>query len=166
MVIIIGIARARKEPVAVDTGVPPIPPAPEATGSANLVAGASAAQTFTGKAISTPWGNTVASIVVKDGKVINATMPQVPNSPPSTYAEPYLIDQAIRTGNANIQGVSGATYTSIAFKSSLESALAKANTQGQTVTGGTATPGVTVSKAKPTVPRKYRREEEEGGWDD
>jgi hypothetical protein len=87
-------------------------------------------------------------------------MPQIPNSPPSVYAEPYLVQQALALGTANIQGVSGATYTSLAFKSSLESALSQAKIQGQTIVGGTPT-GVAAT-SKPTVPRKYRDDDEEG----
>lgn len=84
--------------------------------------------TFRGSAYQTPWGNAVASITVANGKITGVTMPQVPPSPPSEYAAPYLIQQALAAGSANIQGVSGATYTSIAFKSSLESAILLANT--------------------------------------
>lgn len=44
----------------------------------------------------------------------------------SVYARPYLIEQALRAKSANIQGVSGATYTSIAFQYSLESTIVSA----------------------------------------
>lgn len=153
VLVFVGITRIKKSE--------PLAEAPTPTGPAPLSAAVLAsATTITGKAYQTPWGNAVASITVKDGKVIAATMPQVPNSPPSQYAEAFLIDQALRTGSANIQGVSGATYTSLAFKSSLESAIAKAKTEGQTITANTPT---TVAKptAKPSVPRKYREEDDE-----
>lgn len=39
------------------------------------------------------------------------------------YAAPLLNQQAIAASSANIQGVSGATYTSDAYKQSLQSAL-------------------------------------------
>lgn len=169
IVVIMGIARIKKSPVAVDTGVPPIPEPPLSP------AQASNSVTYKGKAFQTPWGSAIASVTVKDGKVIAATMPTVPNSPPSQYAEPYLVQQALSTGSANIQGVSGATYTSLAFKSSLESALAQAKAQGQTITGGTVTPGATSAQTmRPIVPRNYQGDdadesENEGGenqWDD
>jgi hypothetical protein len=118
----------------------------------------------------------VASVSVANGKITAVSMPTIPNSPPSVYAEPYLVQQALAAGSANIQGVSGATYTSIAFKSSLESAIAKANqaaaAEGQatitanpvsTVSGATTTPA-------PSVPRKYRDDDDdhddEGEGDD
>lgn len=104
--------------------------------------------TYTGKTYQTPWGNVVASIQVKDNEIVGVTMPKVPNSNPSIYAKPYLINQAIKAGGANIQGVSGATYTSIAFKSSLESALVKAGTQG--------TKNIQTPAPQPSVPRTYR----------
>lgn len=129
--------------------------------------------TFTGNAYGTPWGNAVASITITNGKITGVTMPVVPNSPPSVYAEPYLVQQALSAGSANIQGVSGATYASLAFKSSLESAIAKANAtasaQGKaTVTSAPASSvGATPSQTTPSVPRKYRDDDEdEEEWDD
>lgn len=151
VVIIIGVSRTKKADVATNTDVAPPTPAPVDTTGAKI---------FTGTSYQTPWGNAVASISVKNGKVVAATMPQVPNSPPSIFAEPYLVDQALRAGSANIQGVSGATFTSMAFKSSLENALLQAQTQGETITGGT---GIATSTAKPIVPRKYRDDDDDDG---
>lgn len=148
VVIILGVSRSKKNDIITNTDTTPPTPTPiDTTG----------AKTFTGTSYQTPWGNAVASISVKNGKVIAATMPQVPNSPPSIFAKPYLIDQALRSGSANIQGVSGATFTSMAFKSSLENALLQAQTQGETITGGT---GIATSTAKPIVPRKYRDDDD------
>ena len=89
--------------------------------------------TFSGNAVQTPWGNAVSSVTLVNGKITNVAMPTVPNSPPSVYAEPYLVQQALYSGSANIQGVSGATITSDAFKVSLESALSKARASGAVV---------------------------------
>lgn len=156
-----GIARTKKsatlgEPLAPDqAGVTGIPAQPiDTTG----------ALAFSGSPYQTPWGSASASIKVRDGRVVAVSMPQVPPSPPSVYAEPYLVEQALRAGGANIQGVSGATYTSLAFKSSLEGALAQAKAQGQSIVGGTIT-GVTTT-AKPVVPRKYRDDDDEDERDD
>lgn len=154
VVIIIGISRTKKTDVATNPDtVPPTPTPIDTTGS----------KTFTGTPYQTPWGNAVAAITVKNGKVIAATMPQIPNSPPSVYAQPYLVDQALSTGSADIQGVTGATYTSLAFKSSLENALLQAQNQGETITGGT---GVTTSTVKPVVPREYRHDDEDAEDDE
>lgn len=169
-IIFVGINRAKKVPMLGEVPTPTPEPASTAP-TTNQVAGtttgssAGAVLAFTGKTYQTPYGNASAAIQVKDGKLIAVTMPKVPNSPPSIYAEPYLIDQALKAGSANIQGVSGATYTSLAFKSSLESALAQAKTQGQTVTktsAGTSvtTTGANTSSPLPSVPRQYRGDDD------
>jgi uncharacterized protein with FMN-binding domain len=156
-------AKAQGQTVTVQTQVPstpattpaPVPktstggtinnPIPKTTDTSVL--------SYIGKTYSTPYGDASAAIKVQGGVIIDVTMPQVPNSPPSLYAQPYLISQALAAGSANIQGVSGATYTSIAFKSSLESAIAQATAQGQTVT---ASPNAPAPTPAPTVPRRFR----------
>ena len=145
------------------------------TGTAPSVLGTTQATTgavlaYTGSTYQTPYGNVSAAIKVKDGKVVAVTMPQLPDSPPSLYAQPYLIDQALKAGSANIQGVSGATYTSLAFKASLESAIAAAQKQGQQVTAqapagsqsGTSVSGSPSSSfptPAPSVPRRYTEDD-------
>jgi len=161
-IIIVGVNRAKKVPTLGEVPTPPTPAPDQGVPGTpgTIVAGATVS--ITGKTYQTPYGNVTAAIQVKDGKVVGVTMPQVPNSPPSIYAEPYLVDQALKAGGANIQGVSGATYTSLAFKSSLESAIAQAKTQGQTVTASTATGASTVtSSPKPSVPRQYRGDDDD-----
>lgn len=120
--------------------------------------------TFVGNPYSTKWGNAVASITVTNGKITSVTMPQVPNSPPSIEAEPILVSQALAQGNASIQGVSGATVVSNAFMASLESAIAKANSQAVTqgastvvTSPTTTTTSVTNSTASTPQPTKYRK---------
>lgn len=156
ILLVMGITRIKKPSLVTETTPAPSPVAPQ-------LADSSGTTVVEGNAFQTPWGNAIASITVKSGKIVAVTMPSVPNSPPSIYAEPYLIDQALKAGSANIQGVSGATYTSIAFKSSLESAISKANTQGQSVSGNTGVTSVSAPVAKPSVPRKYR-DDEESEW--
>ena len=119
--------------------------------------------TFTGSAYQTPWGNAVASVTFTNGKITAVSMPQVPNSPPSIQAKPYLIAQALAAGSANIQGVSGATYASIAFKSSLENAIAQASAQG---TVATPSPSATVSSPSQTVKPSVSRTYHDDDWDD
>lgn len=153
IIVIMGTARAKKSS-DLTAGTTPDQSVPTPTQPVDTTG----AIAFSGNAYQTPWGSASAEIKVKDGRVVSVTMPQIPNSPPSVYAEPYLVQQALTSGSANIQGVSGATYTSLAFKSSLENALAQAKTQGQTITGGS---GTTVTSAKPTVPRKYREDDDE-----
>lgn len=118
----------KKLPVPSEIIITETPVVVEPTAPVVLPTGVSG--TFTGNAYSTPWGNTVASVTLTNGRITNVAMPTIPNSPPSFYAEPYLVQQALSAGSANIQGVSGATVVSDAFKLSLESAIAKANAQG------------------------------------
>lgn len=153
--VVMGISRIKKPPSTAEAPSP-APSAPVDTAGAT---------TITGVAYQTEWGNTVARISVKNGKIIAVSIPSIPNSPPSLYAEPFLIDQALKAGSANIQGVSGATYTSIAFKSSLENAIAKASAQGQEVSPNIV-PADTTPTAKPSVPRKYRDDDDDDEWDD
>jgi uncharacterized protein with FMN-binding domain len=79
---------------------------------------------LTGQSYDTPWGPVTVSVKLSGGKIAAIDTPDYPDSGPSVDARSILIDQAIKAGNANIQGVSGATYTSLAFKRSLENALA------------------------------------------
>ncbi len=86
----------------------------------------STSRVVTGPTYQIPWGNVTVQITVRDGKIIAVRTPNVPNSSPSRYAAPILVQQALQAGSANIQGVSGATYMSIGFKKSLEGAIAQA----------------------------------------
>lgn len=152
VLVVIGIARIKKPSTLAESTLPPTP-----SPLGEDIAGST---TIDGAGYQTPWGNAVASITVKDGKIIAVKMPSIPNSPPSVYAEPYLVDQALKAGGANIQGVSGATYTSVAFQASLENAIATAKSQGQSITPNTDTAVVTKT-ARPSVPRKYRDDDDD-----
>lgn len=156
-IIVTGINRIKKNSLG-DTA--PISPSPTPSNGA-IPAGTSATDgSFIGNTYHTPYGNVVAAVEVKGGKIVAVTMPKVPNSPPSLYAQSYLVDQALKAGGASIQGVSGATYTSIAFKSSLESAIAKAGVQNtSTSLSGNFSQGVFTPK--PSVPRSYRDDDDE-----
>jgi len=165
VLVVMGVSRIKKSETLLEAYTP-------ASGSP-LALNTLGSVTVNGNAVQTPWGDAVASITVKDGKIIAATMPSIPDSPPSVYAVPILIDQAVKASSANIQGVSGATYTSIAFKTSLESAISKVGTQGQTIVANIPTAG-SITTAKPSVPRKYRErdrehdddEDDDDEWDD
>lgn len=105
-------------PPAVATAVPKTQPIPSSP--------APVSATYTGQTYRIPWGNVTVSASLEGSKIVSINTPDYPNSPPSRYARTYLIDQSIKANSANIQGVSGATYTSLAFQRSLESALAQA----------------------------------------
>ncbi|MGB2580611.1 MAG: FMN-binding protein [Minisyncoccia bacterium] len=143
------------------------PTAKQTTATKTTTPSGSVSGTFTGAAYQTPWGNAVVSVTFTNGKITAVAMPQVPNSPPSVEAKPFLIDQTLKAGGANIQGVSGATYASIAFKSSLESAIVKASADGTVATPVVNTTGTAQTQTtKPTVSRTYHDDDDGGDNDD
>ena len=81
---------------------------------------------FDGAVYETPFGPVGVSITVSNKKIVEVSTPTYPDSPPSIYAQSELVAQALAANSSNIQGVSGATYTSLAFSRSLESAISKA----------------------------------------
>ncbi len=114
----VGTATPTPTPVAAGPGKKPVP----------LATPAGKSGTLSGSVVYTPWGPVEVSATIANGTLTAVDTPQYPDSPPSVYAKSYLIRQAIAAGSANIQGVSGATYTSAAFAKSLENALAKQST--------------------------------------
>ncbi len=160
------LAKTTSTPPPAPTPTPSItiPAITQPTTQTQAVGATGVSGTFTGSAYQTPWGNAVASVTFVNGKITAVSMPQVPNSPPSVQAKPYLIAQALAAGSANIQGVSGATYASIAFKSSLENAIAQASAQG---TVATPSPSVTtVSPTQTTQPSVSRKFHDDDDWDE
>jgi uncharacterized protein with FMN-binding domain len=92
---------------------------------------ASAAKTVTGSAADTMYGPVEVQITVKGGKVTAAQAVEYPDQDPrdaqiNSYAIPVLNQEAVTAGSAQIDTVSGATYTSNGYNSSLQSALDKA----------------------------------------
>ncbi len=61
----------------------------------------------------------VVSVTVKGGHWTAVEPVQTPYSPPSEYAAPVLAQQALAAQSDAIDGVSGATYTSYAFRDDL-----------------------------------------------
>ena len=87
--------------------------------------------TFDGNTASTRWGPVQVRIVVKDGKIVAASALQSPDGDSrsrsiSDQAIPYLVQETLAAQSAQISGVSGASYTSNGWFTSLQSALKKA----------------------------------------
>lgn len=87
--------------------------------------------TFKGSTQNAYWGNVQVAAVVSGGKITKVKILQYPNShSTSVYinqqALPYLQQETIKSQNANIQIISGATFTSQAFIQSLTDALKSA----------------------------------------
>ena len=92
---------------------------------------ASATKTVSGDAADTRYGPIQVRITVTNGKLTNATATEYPTQDPldyqiNSYAIPQLNQEAVAAGNAHIDVVSGATYTSDGYAQSLQSALDKA----------------------------------------
>ncbi|MGW1674260.1 FMN-binding protein [Streptomyces sp. NPDC002324] len=118
-----------------------------AAGGAPAAQGGVAAgtQTLTGSAVDTEYGPVQVRITVDGGKITKAETVQQPSGGRSTQisgdAIPKLNQAAVAAGSADIDAVSGATYTSAGYKESLQSALdqaGKAQDTGTQVLTGSA----------------------------
>lgn len=93
--------------------------------------GSAKAGTYTGTATQTRYGTVQVQVTVATGKVTNVVALQYPSSNShsssiSQYAVPTLISETLQAQTAQINAVSGATYTSQGFVQSLQSALVQA----------------------------------------
>ena len=108
------------------------PPAPAATPPPSPAgpAGQAVSGTFTGQAVDTPYGTVQIALVVQSGKITDVQELQLPSDRSlsqqiSAQAGPMLRTQVLQAQSDNINGVSGASYTSYGFYESLQSALAQ-----------------------------------------
>ena len=87
--------------------------------------------TFKGETSQTRWGPVQVQVTLTDGKITDVSTLQYPNGDRrslsiSSQVIPWLQDEVLQIQSAQINGISGATYTSGGFKASLASALQKA----------------------------------------
>ena len=87
--------------------------------------------TYTGSVADAFYGNIQVQAVISGGRITDVIFLQYPNDRGTsieinTQAMPYLKQEAIVAQNANVDIVSGATDSSMAFRQSLGDALAKA----------------------------------------
>ena len=87
--------------------------------------------TYTGSVADAYFVNLQVSATISAGKISDVAFLQYPNDRGTsieinTQAMPMLKSEAIQSQNADVNIVSGATQTSVAFKESLASALAQA----------------------------------------
>ena len=84
---------------------------------------------FTGSIANTRYGPVQVKITVENGKIIDAQAVQAPSGSNDRYTQkavPRLREQTIAAQSANVQGVSGASFTSYGWYQSLASAISKA----------------------------------------
>ncbi|MFJ4692494.1 FMN-binding protein [Streptomyces sp. NPDC088766] len=107
-----------------DSGAQQGSKAPEASGNGQ------AGGTFTGEAAQTQYGTVQVRITVSGGRITKAEAVQAPKGGQSDRitadAVPELNQAAVAAGDADIDAVSGATYTSAGYRESLQSALDQA----------------------------------------
>jgi uncharacterized protein with FMN-binding domain len=111
--------------------------------------------TVTGDAVQTQYGAVQVRLTVSNGKITKSEAVQAPKGGTSdqktALSVPKLNQEAVAAGSADIDSVSGATYTSNGYKKSLQSALDKVkasssqrssqgsgSAQARTVTGSVA----------------------------
>jgi uncharacterized protein with FMN-binding domain len=85
--------------------------------------------TFTGPSINVNYGNVQVKITVVNGRITDAVAVVAPsgkNDRWTNMAVPILKAQTLKAQSANIQGVSGASYTSYGWYTSVQGALAQA----------------------------------------
>lgn len=90
-----------------------------------------ATTTVTGDVSENQYGPVQVQVTVRNGKVTAVDATQYPDGDSrsaqiNAYAIPALNEEALQAGSANINLISGASYTSNSYLDSLQSALSKA----------------------------------------
>ncbi|MFF1677855.1 FMN-binding protein [Streptomyces sp. NPDC058256] len=98
------------------------------TGSSSSSGTGTTTGTLTGTAVQTRYGPVQVRVTLKSGKITDVTAVTYPQDNPrdqqiNSYAIPQLKREAITAQSANVDTVSGATYTSDGYRQSLQSAL-------------------------------------------
>jgi uncharacterized protein with FMN-binding domain len=117
-------------PAVTPSGAPPSggrTPAATASPSATVLKDGS----FTGKDFPNFYGDVQVQVIVSGGKITDVKALQYPTDRPqsayiSSVAIPYLHDEVLKAQSAQIDIISGATFTSDSYAQSLQSALAQA----------------------------------------
>jgi uncharacterized protein with FMN-binding domain len=97
------------------------------TGGGTSGGGSTASGQYTGPDIPFPYGDVQVQITVSGGKITDVQALSMPvgghSGRISSYVAPILRSQALAAQSANINGVSGASYTSQAYAMSLQGAI-------------------------------------------
>jgi uncharacterized protein with FMN-binding domain len=92
---------------------------------------AAASKTYTGPAINYYFGTAQVQVTIANGQISSVVALQLPNEGQSAWisqqVEPMLRSEVLSVQSANIDLISGATYTSQAYIQSLQGALDKAH---------------------------------------
>ncbi|WP_410675425.1 FMN-binding protein [Amycolatopsis sp. cmx-4-68] len=105
------------------------PTTPSASPTPAPTAGTSGGDgTYTGDAVDTRYGPVQVQITVTGGRITAAQAVQVPQESSrdvriNSAAVPVLVDETLQAQSAQVDTVSGATYTSEGYQQSLQSAI-------------------------------------------
>ena len=104
-------------------------------------AGSGAARQLTGADAPNQYGDVQVRVTAVGGRITQVSAVQLPNGDGrsqqiSSFAGPQLAQEALKAQSAKIDGVSGATYTSDSYKTSLQSALDQLPSGGTKQTTG------------------------------
>lgn len=104
---------------------------PAQVGTSSTSAGPLKAGSYTGAVVNTRYGPVQVAVTVSGGKLTAVSFLALPQDRPrsqsiSSQATPLLRSEALQAQSANVNLLSGATYTSEGFAQSLQSALAGA----------------------------------------
>lgn len=100
------------------------------SGTSSTSGGATGSKTVTGDSADTRYGPVQVQITAANGKITSVNAVDYPQNSSrdqeiNSFAIPQLNQEALAAGTANIDVVSGATYTSDGYVQSLQSALDK-----------------------------------------
>lgn len=87
--------------------------------------------TVTGRTVLTQWGPVQVQVTLDSGRITDVTVLQYPDGNSTdqqiaAYSLPVLVQETLDAQSADIDMVSGATYTSTGYQQSLQSALDQA----------------------------------------
>ncbi|QYN19259.1 FMN-binding protein [Amycolatopsis sp. DSM 110486] len=117
-----------QDPVAAPAQVPGVVRSPSPSAPPTASGTGSGGGPFTGQAADTPYGPVQVEITVSGGRITAARVVQVPQESGrdvriNSAAVPVLNQETLQAQNAEIDTVSGATYTSEGYIQSLQSAI-------------------------------------------
>jgi len=120
--------KSKPKPTPTKTAPPSQQPAAPATTLAPTKSSAPAlpSGTFTGSDENTQYGDVQVQLTVSNGKITAANDVQQPSDNTASNAVSQLNQEVLTAQSANIQAVSGATYTSQGYIGSLQQAVNKA----------------------------------------
>ena len=119
-------AAAATSPSVASSAAASATPAPTGT-SSSASSSTYADGTFAGSDVNEPWGTFEVQATISGGQLTAVTLVSSPSDRHSSqinaYAVPQLTQEAVAAQNAAVDGISGATWTSQSYETSLQAAL-------------------------------------------